>query len=94
MNTAVIITKTDPEVKKKAQKLAKELGVSLSSLLNAYLRQIIRTRTVTLSARDEEPNDYLIKTMKQAEKDRKTGKASPIFNTGAEAVKWLEDQGI
>lgn len=43
---------------------------------------------------NEEPNEYLIKAMKQAEKDRKQGKASPIFQTGEEAVKWLEEQGI
>lgn len=50
--------------------------------------------TPEFSARDEEPNEYLIKTIKQALKDKKTGKASPIFNTGKEAVKWLEQQGI
>ncbi len=94
MNTSAIYIKTDPEVKAKAQKVAKELGLSLSSLLNGWLRQLIKTKTVSFSAGDEIPNEYLIKTIKQAEKDRKAGKASPIFRTGEEAVKWLEDQGI
>ncbi len=94
MNTAAIYIKTDAEVKAKAQKVAKELGLSLSSLLNGWLRQLIKTKTVTFTSHGEYPSEYLIKSIKQAEKDRKTGKASPIFKTGEEAVKWLEDQGI
>lgn len=94
MNTTAIYIKTDPQIKLKAQKIAKELGFSLSSLMNAWLRQLIKTKTVTFSIEDEIPNEYLIKTIKQAEKDRKEGKASPIFSTGEEAVKWLEEQGI
>ncbi len=93
MNTAVIITKTEPEVKKKAQALAREFGMSLSSLVNAYLKQVIRTRKIELHL-DEEPSPYLIRAMKQAEKDIKAGRVSPGFKTGEEAVAWLEKQGI
>jgi len=94
MNTAVIITKTEPEVKKKAQKLAKDIGISLSSLINAYLKQIIKTKTVSFSASDEEPSEYLKSVIRQAEENYKRGRTSPAFKTGEEAVKWLEKQGI
>jgi addiction module RelB/DinJ family antitoxin len=93
MNTAVIITKTEPEVKRRAQAVVKEFGISLSSLINAYLKQIVRTKKIEFTL-DEEPSEYLKKTIKQALADRKKGKASPVFNTGKEAVKWLESQGI
>ena len=43
---------------------------------------------------NEEPSKYLIKVMKQAEKDWKAGKGSPVFKTGTEAVAWLEKQGL
>ena len=94
MNTAVIITKTEPEVKKKAQKLAKDIGISLSSLINAYLKQIIKTKTVSFSASDEEPSEYLKSVIRQAEENYKRGRTSPAFKTGEDAVKWLEKQGI
>ncbi|TSC66714.1 MAG: Uncharacterized protein CEO21_97 [Microgenomates group bacterium Gr01-1014_80] len=94
MHTAAIYIKTDPEVKLKAQKVAKEIGVSLSSLLNAWLRDFIRTKTVTFSTRNETPSQYLIDSIKQAEKDIKEGNVSPAFKTGKEAVEWLEKQGI
>ncbi len=94
MNTAVIITRTDPEVKAEAQRVAKELGFNLSSLVNGWLRQLIKTKTVTFSASDEEPSEYLIALMKKAEEDYKKGNTSPAFKTGEDAVAWLEKQGI
>ena len=93
MYTSVINIKTEPETKKKAQDIAAEIGVSLSALINAYLKNLIRTKKVEFNA-TEEPSAYLIKAIKQADLARKAGKASPIFQTGEEAVKWLEEQGI
>ncbi len=94
MQTAAIYIRTDPEIKTKAQKVAKELGLSLSSLMNGWLRQLIKTKTVTFTARDEIPNEYFKRTLAKARKNRKEGKSSPIFHSGEEAVKWLEEQGI
>ncbi len=42
----VINIKADKEVKKNAQKLASELGISLSAVINAYLKQFIRNKAV------------------------------------------------
>jgi len=95
MNTAVINIKTQPETKAKAQEIAKAIGVSLSSLLNAYLKQFIKTKSITFSAREEEiPNAATLKVLKKAEENYKKGNTSPAFKTGEEAVKWLKAQGI
>ncbi len=93
MSTVVTI-KVDPQTKKEAQKTAAALGMPLSVVIKAFLKQFIKTKTVEFSARDEEPSEYLIKTIKQAQKDLEEGKGSPIFHTGEDAVKWLEKQGI
>ena len=42
----VINVKTDKEVKKDAQKIAGELGLSLSAVINAYLKQFVRNKEV------------------------------------------------
>lgn len=47
--TTVINLKTDKEVKEQAQKLAKKMGFSLSSLINAYLRHFLRNKEVYFS---------------------------------------------
>jgi len=93
MNTAIINIKTEISTKKQAQQVASKLGLSLSALINAYLKEVIKTKRVEFSL-DETPSPYLIKVLRQARKNRKAGKGSPIFNTGEEAVKWLEEQGI
>lgn len=92
MNTAVVNIKTEKELKIKAHKVADELGLSLSSILNAYLRQLVRTRSVYFDAAVEKPTEYLLKTLKVSEKERKGGKASPIFSESEEAISWLRDQ--
>lgn len=80
MNTAVIITKTEPKIKAKARRVAKELGLSLSALINAWLRQLIKTKTVIFSAADEEPTQYLLDALKESREDIKAGRVIS-FNT-------------
>ncbi len=89
MNTAVINIRTDLGLKSAAQKVAEELGFSISSLVNAYLKQLVKTKTVHFSG-EEEPSDYLIKLMKEAEEDRKAGRVSPSFDNAKDAIEWLD----
>lgn len=94
MNTAVITTKIDLPTKRQAMKTAAELGMPLSVVIKAFLKQFIKTKTVTFSSRNEVPSEYLKNVISQAEKDWKAGRTSPAFKTGEEAVAWLEKQGI
>jgi len=47
---SVINIKTEKEIKENAQKIAKDIGLSLSDVINASLRNFIRTREVYFSA--------------------------------------------
>ena len=94
MNTVAILIKTDPQIKAEAKKTAAKLGLSLTSIINSYLKHFISTKTITFSAKDEIPSEYFKKLMKQADEDLKAGRASPSFKTGEEAAAWLEKQGI
>ncbi len=92
MNTAVINIKTDPKVKKKAQAVVERLGFSLSSVLNAYLRKLIRTRTVEFS--DDvrlELTPWAKRMLKQSERDTKAGFVSPTFSNVKDSLVWLND---
>ena len=71
MNNAVIQIRTDQELKESAQKVAEELGFSLSSLIKAFLKNVTRTKTVTFST-GEIPSAWLLEQMQQAQKDLKT----------------------
>lgn len=45
----IINIKTEKEIKQNAQKTAERLGLSLSAVINAYLRQFIRNKEVYFS---------------------------------------------
>ncbi len=59
MNTTILI-KTKKEVKLKAQKLAKELNLSLADVVNASLRQFIMNQGITISKMPTESLDAYI----------------------------------
>ena len=93
MKTAVINIKTDTKTKDQAKKVAEELGFSLSSLANAYFRTLIKTKEVHFSVNpQEEPSEYMIQALKEAEEDKKAGRVSPRFDNAKDAIKWLKKE--
>lgn len=92
MNTASILIKTDPQVKTKAQKTAAKMGLSLTSVINHYLKHFITTETITFrNDRDEIPNEYLKKALKESEADVKAGRVIS-FNSPSEALDYLDQE--
>lgn len=89
MNTAVVNIKIDPSTKKDAQAVARKMGVSLSALIKSYLKEVAKTKTVTLSAR-EEPSPYFVKMLKKAEEEVKKGDVITFDNAEA-AIAYLND---
>ena len=86
MDTTMLI-KTKKELKVKAQKLARKMGLPLSTLVNNYLREFIIERRVTFSA--PMPNKKTIKIIEQARKEYKAGKFFGPFKTAEEMIKSL-----
>lgn len=89
MNTVIHI-KADKEVKENAQKVARDLGLSLSDIINASLRNFIQTRTVVFT---DIPTmtPQLEKKLDRIEKDIKEGKnLSPAFTNSEEMDKYLD----
>lgn len=89
MKTTMINVKTDKKVKEEAQKLAEELGFTLSALVTASLKQFIRTRSVSFSAAHE-MTPYLEGVLDEVEKDVKAGKnLSPKFSNAKDMDAYL-----
>jgi addiction module RelB/DinJ family antitoxin len=73
--------KIDSNVKKNAQKRAKEIGLSLSSVVNATLSQFARTGELELSVAPR-MTPFLEDLVIEARKDHEAGKTSgPFINT-------------
>lgn len=87
----MINIRTDANVKTQFQKVAEELGLGVSALLNALMRQVIRTKRVEFEVEPEIPNAYMIKMLKKSEEDIKKGRVSPAFDNVDDAIAWLEN---
>ena len=71
--------KIDSHVKERAQKRAAELGLSLSSVVNATLSQFARTGELQLSVAPK-MTPYLEELVKEARADYKAGKLKVFDN--------------
>lgn len=88
MSKTVLNIKTDVEVKREAQKLAKKIGVPLSTIVNAQLKQFIAERGVEFRE-PLVPSAYLAEVIEKAEKAG--GKDySPALTSSKEALAWLK----
>lgn len=88
----VIHIKADSEVKDNAQKLARDLGLNLTDVVNAALRTFIRTRTVIFSDSPQMTPEFE-KYLEKIEEDIKHRRnLSPGFKSAEEAIKWLNSK--
>jgi DNA-damage-inducible protein J len=90
MKTTIINFKTEKSVKEKAQKIAEQMGLNLTDVMNVYLRDFINKKE--LNIRIEEPTEETAKDIMIALREIKEGKKSPTFNDVDVAVKWLDKE--
>ncbi|HZQ29714.1 MAG TPA: hypothetical protein VFA93_01380 [Patescibacteria group bacterium] len=88
----VIHIKADREVKENAARTAKDLGLSLSDVINASLRNFIRTREIVFSHTPQmtpEFEKYLGKVEEDIKNDRNI--AGPFYSA-EEMDKYLDSK--
>lgn len=89
MKTLINI-RTEPEVKKQAQKVAKAIGIPLSTIINAYLKQFGHEQEIHFSV-PLKPNKKTARLLRMAHKDYKKGRnISPIFETAEDMDAYLD----
>jgi addiction module RelB/DinJ family antitoxin len=91
MNTYTILNiKTDKKLKAEAKKVSEELGVPLSTVINAFLKQFVRDKEITLSANQYRPTPYLESIIEQAQKEYEAGNFIGPFKTGEDFIAHLK----
>lgn len=88
--TAVINFKTDQKIKTQAQKIAADLGLNLSDILNVYLRGFVKRKELFISLNQDEshPFDDLLAALAAARQDQKSGKIKS-FKKFSAAIAYL-----
>jgi len=92
MAKTTINIKADADVKKRAQKTAEKLGLPLSVVVNAYLKQFIRTGEVyfSLGKPEGELKPAAKKRLDKLTKEARAGKnLSPAFENGKDMDAYL-----
>jgi antitoxin component of RelBE/YafQ-DinJ toxin-antitoxin module len=90
----VISVKVDKDVRDKARKTAKKLGLPLSLVVNGALRKFAEEQRVEFSA-PLIPNAKTAKILRQAIRDIEEGNMdafSPAFTSSKDAVAWLNSK--
>jgi addiction module RelB/DinJ family antitoxin len=89
MEKTILTIKTDKKVKQEAQEAARELGLPLGTIVNAYLRELAREKRVVFSV-PPLPNARLKALLKDIKKEStKRKKNAKLFNY-KEAVEHLD----
>ena len=89
MEKTLLNVKTDKKLKQDAQKVAQELGLPLGTIINAYLRELIREKKVVFSS-PPIPNQKTQKLLKKIDADIQAGKSSTASFNYNEAIEYLD----
>ena len=87
MATVSTNIKIDVQTKKEAQELFKELGMSLSTAINIFLKQSIRERGIPFYIENREPNEELLEALAEVEEMKKNPSNYKSYSSADEMVK-------
>ena len=80
MQTANINIRTDSNLKKKADTLYNKLGLNMSTAINMFLAESVRTNSLPLSLKLDEPNKKTLKAIEESKKIIKNNKSKGYTN--------------
>ncbi len=75
---ATINIRTDSATKKEAERLFADFGLSMTSAINVFLRQVIREKRIPFEIGYENPNELTAKVLKETEEGKNL---SPTFDS-------------
>lgn len=83
----------DSEVKKRAEQVFENLGLTASAAINLFYKQVIRTNSIPFELKAEIPNKETLEALKEVEEMDKHPDDFKKFNTTKELMedllKWL-----
>ena len=79
----------DSEVKKRAEQVFKNLGLTASAAINLFYKQVIRTNSIPFELKAEIPNNETLEALKEVEEMDKHPDDFKKFNTTKELMEDL-----
>ena len=88
----ILNVKVDKEEKEKAKQIAMQMGVPLSTIINAQLREFIRTREFSIKLEPVLKPEVEKEILRRSREYHKNPKSAYSFNSAAEAIKFLREK--
>ena len=66
--SSTITVRVDENIKKEASNIFKEVGMDMSTAINIYLRQVIRSNGIPFNVSADVPNEITLQAIREAEK--------------------------
>jgi len=92
--TSAINIQVDTETKKAATEILNDLGLSMSTAINIFLKQIIKTDGLPFEVKNPKPNKELIEAIKEGNKilkELETGKRQG-YNNMTDLINSLDEE--
>lgn len=92
--TSAINIQVDTETKKAATEILNDLGLSMSTAINIFLKQIIKTDGLPFEVKNPKPNKELIEALKEGNKilkELETGKRQG-YNNMTDLINSLDEE--
>ena len=86
----VLNVKTDVDIKERAQKLAKHLGIPLSTIVNAHLKAFVNSGEFRVVREAEVRPDVWKEIQEQVAEARAGKNLSPAFSSVEEMKAWMD----
>lgn len=80
MQTANINIRTDSKLKKKADLLYNKLGLNMSTAINMFLMESVRTNSLPLTLKLNEPNEDTLRAIEESKEIVKNKKSKGYNN--------------
>jgi addiction module RelB/DinJ family antitoxin len=92
--STVLNVKIDPVLKKRAQDVAKEIGLPISIVVSASLREFVNTRSITITDSPRLKPELEAELLEMSRKARKGNLEdfSPAFDSLTESFAWLDSK--
>ena len=85
----VLNVKTDIDVKERAKSLADHLGIPLSTIVNAYLKEFIESGVFHVEREPQLRPEVIARLNKSIDETRAGKNLSPAFSTADEVATYL-----
>lgn len=89
-DTTVLNVKIDRQLKRQAQEVAKSLGLPVSTLVSASLKDIVYRRSITISDEPRLRPEVEAEILKISADAKKGINVSPAFTDIDESIAWLK----